>query len=241
MKTISKPKRQTLNDLPQDQRGPPQNRYGGHQTQKMKALRGNTFGAANKGHVFTEEQKAAWSAENCAMPRLTTASTHRSIDVDMKRELYEWFRGFDWDIAATLTFANDYTEKQALAAAKEFWNEVDYGVYSNAARRFNKRCQRVMMLEGDGEGQRVHFHGAILTPRDRFEDDLAFCRYLENKWLKINPRSVKVEFKPVWSAEGWSWYVTKKASHFDCDSFDVHSSHIAAPNLLTASRAQAAA
>lgn len=161
--------------------------------------------------------------------------------MNMKKELYDWFRQYDWDIAATFTFADEYSERQALAAAQRFWSEVDYGIYKNASRRYNKRCQRVMMLEGDGVGQHFHLHGAIITPRDRFADDLAFCAYLEKKWLKQNPRSVKVEFKPTWKADGWSWYMTKKASRFDCDRFDVHSSHIAAPNLLTAFQAQAGA
>ena len=241
MKKHIRPKKQKLNDLPKELRGPPQNKFGGHQTQKMKVLRGNTFGAANSGRVFTEEEKEKWAIEKGAISLLPAARAHHSPDLNIKRALYKWFKQYDWDIAATLTFAKRYNEKQVLAAAKEFWPEVDYGVYSNASRRFNKRCQRVMMLEGDGITQHFHLHGAILTPRDRFEDDLAFCRYLENKWLRINPHCVRVEFKPVWNAEGWSWYVTKKASHFDCDSFDVHSSHIAAPNLLTASRAQAAA
>lgn len=161
--------------------------------------------------------------------------------MNMKQELYSWFRQFHWDIAATLTFADEYSERQALAAVKTFWKEVDYGLYKNASRRFNKHCQRVVMLEGDGIGQHYHFHAAVMTPRDRFADDLQFCAYLERKWLKLNPRSVKVEFKPAWDTDGWSWYVTKKSSRIDCDRFDVHSSHIAAPNLLNAFQAQAGA
>ena len=159
----------------------------------------------------------------------------------MRRELYNWFRRYEWDIAATFTFAEEYSERQALAAVKRFWSEVDYGLYRNASRRFNKRCQRVMMLEGDGIGQRHHLHGAIMTPRDEFDTDIQFCSYLEKKWLKLYPDSIRVEFKPTWEADGWSWYVTKKTSRIDCDRFDVHSSHIAAPNPLTASRAKAAA
>jgi hypothetical protein len=55
-----KPKRhkKTLNDLPPDLRGPSQNRYGGHQAQKMKPLRGSTFGPANEGRSLSAEEIA---------------------------------------------------------------------------------------------------------------------------------------------------------------------------------------
>lgn len=231
----SKRKRQTLNDLPSDLRGPAQNRFGGHQTQRMRALRGNTFGAANSGTKYNEEQKRAWETSHMTLLNSATAQRAQRTGTNIKQELYRWFKAYQWNVALTLTFAGAISEQKALEAAKRFWSEVDYGLFKNASRRGDKKCERVMMLEGDGQQQHFHFHGAVLTPRDRFPDDLAFCRYLENKWLKLNPRSTKIEFKPVWQTEGWSWYMTKKAAQFDCDSFDVHSSHIAAPNLLTAS------
>ena len=154
--------------------------------------------------------------------------------MNIKKEVCAWLKQYDWDVAVTLTFAHEYSEHQALAAARIFWKKVDYRLYKNASKRFNKRCERIMVLEGDGVGQHVHMHGAVVTPSDRFDDDLAFCSFLQKLWLKQNPRSIKVEFKPIWNAEGWSCYVTKQLSRFHCDRFDVHSSHIAAPNLLTA-------
>jgi hypothetical protein len=39
-------------------RGPSQNRYGGHQAQKMKPLRGSTFGPANEGRSLSAEEIA---------------------------------------------------------------------------------------------------------------------------------------------------------------------------------------
>ena len=55
-----KPKRckKRLNDLPPELRGPAQNRYGGQQAQKLKPLRGSTFGPANEGRSLSAEEIA---------------------------------------------------------------------------------------------------------------------------------------------------------------------------------------
>jgi hypothetical protein len=52
-----KPKRckKRLNDLPSELRGPAQNRYGGQQSQRMKPLRGSTYGLANEGRSLSAE------------------------------------------------------------------------------------------------------------------------------------------------------------------------------------------
>ncbi len=56
--------RQRLIDLPTYQRGPAQNRYGGHRNVHMKAFRGSKFGAANEGRVYTEEEKQEWAKQH---------------------------------------------------------------------------------------------------------------------------------------------------------------------------------
>ena len=42
--------------------GPPQNKFGGHRTSRIKGLRGNTFGPAGPCYTYTEEEKAAFEA-----------------------------------------------------------------------------------------------------------------------------------------------------------------------------------
>lgn len=61
---MTKKKRQTINDLERDLRGPAQNKYGGHQTQRMKVDRRNTFGPASKCYTYTKEEIARWAAQN---------------------------------------------------------------------------------------------------------------------------------------------------------------------------------
>jgi hypothetical protein len=48
---VDRPKRPKL-------RGSSQNRYGGHQTQKLKPLKGSTFGPANEGRSLSPEEIA---------------------------------------------------------------------------------------------------------------------------------------------------------------------------------------
>ena len=40
-------------------RGPPQNKFGGHKTRKIRGLRGNTFGPASPCYVYTREEREA--------------------------------------------------------------------------------------------------------------------------------------------------------------------------------------
>jgi hypothetical protein len=53
-----KSRKKKLNDLPPELRGPSQNKYGGQQAQKMKPLRGSTFGPANEGRSLSAEEIA---------------------------------------------------------------------------------------------------------------------------------------------------------------------------------------
>jgi hypothetical protein len=46
----------TLADYPRKLRGPSNNRYGGHQAQNLRGLKGNTYGPASPGKRFTREQ-----------------------------------------------------------------------------------------------------------------------------------------------------------------------------------------
>ena len=53
-----KRRKKKVGDLPPALRGPSQNKYGGHQSQKMKPLRGSTFGPANDGRSLSADEIA---------------------------------------------------------------------------------------------------------------------------------------------------------------------------------------
>jgi len=150
---------------------------------------------------------------------------------NIRAALRAWMNQHRWDIAATLTFADAYSAKQAHQAVMKFWNETDYQLYGNASRRRNLKCERVMFLEGDGEIQHHHYHAAIKCPETHGADIQRFCRLLTRRWLKLHPRCQRVEFKPATDSGGWIHYSTKQISRTDCDRMDVYSSHIAATQL----------
>ncbi len=52
-----------IEDYPSELRGPTQNRYGGHKTQRMRSYKGNTFGAASPVKHFTKEECAEYEAK----------------------------------------------------------------------------------------------------------------------------------------------------------------------------------
>jgi hypothetical protein len=150
---------------------------------------------------------------------------------NIRAALRAWMNRHQWDIAATLTFADAYSAKQAHQAVMKFWNETDYQLYGNASRRRNLKCERVMFLEGDGEIQHHHYHAAIKCPETHGAEIQRFCGLLTRRWLKLHPRCQRVEFKPVTDSSGWIHYSTKQISRTDCDRMDVYSSHIAATQL----------
>ena len=59
-----KPKRfNRRDDLPTHLQGPPQNRYGGRQSRRLRAFKGSTFGPANEGRTYSSEEKKTFEAE----------------------------------------------------------------------------------------------------------------------------------------------------------------------------------
>ncbi len=53
-----------LQDLPNDLRGPPNNRYGGHQTSRLRGFKDWSRGAASAGTRFSQEQLEAYAKKN---------------------------------------------------------------------------------------------------------------------------------------------------------------------------------
>src|SRR6478735_5438808 len=53
----------TIGEYPPELQGPPQNKYGGHQTRKLLGFNGNTYGAAGPCRKLTPEEKAKVEAD----------------------------------------------------------------------------------------------------------------------------------------------------------------------------------
>jgi hypothetical protein len=64
----SEPK--TIGEYASHLQGPSQNKFGGHQTQKICGLRGNTYGAAGPCYTFSPEERAKVEADLIARGRI---------------------------------------------------------------------------------------------------------------------------------------------------------------------------
>ena len=69
----SEPK--TISEYEPHLRGPTQNKYGGHKSQQVRGLRGNTYGAAGPCRTLTPEEKAKVEADLRAKGMLPPGKT----------------------------------------------------------------------------------------------------------------------------------------------------------------------
>lgn len=146
----------------------------------------------------------------------------------MKKAVRGWMNTVDWDTVITLTFANELTKRRAERALARFWQRVDYKLYGNAVQRYNKRCERMNVIEGDGLASNYHFHIVSKRPHDRFATVTAYCDFLREQWLAENRNNYRVKFEPIRDVTDCKIYTTKKIANDNCDTLLVYSSHIAA-------------
>ena len=52
--------REKLIDYDRSLRGPPQNRFGGHRTQRVRGLRGGTYGPAGPCYTYSDKERMAF-------------------------------------------------------------------------------------------------------------------------------------------------------------------------------------
>ena len=144
----------------------------------------------------------------------------------MRKEVRKWLRTIDWDVEITLTFSNDLSRQAVEKALKRFWNRVDSQLYGNAAKRFGRRCQRLNVIEGDGELRRYHLHILAKLPTDRFATITGYSEFLRDQWLLDNPKNFIASFSPIRDREAYSGYATKHVQRDNCDALILDSSFV---------------
>ena len=73
----TKPRKNRLESLPNYLKGPAQNRYGGHQTSKMKPLKGSKRGAASECWSLSPEEIEQIENDLRAKGLLSTSTSHK--------------------------------------------------------------------------------------------------------------------------------------------------------------------
>ena len=148
--------------------------------------------------------------------------------MDIRTEVRDWLSTVDWDTELTLTFSNAVNQQQAERALQSFWNRVDWQLYGNAVKRFNKRCERANVIQGDGLAVNYHVHVLAKRPQDRFATVTAYCDFLREQWLQTNRNNYAVTIEPIRNKIGYTNYVSRQVQRDNCDALILNSSHIAA-------------
>jgi hypothetical protein len=78
-----------------------------------------------------------------------------------------------------------------------------------------------------------HYHMAMNMPKEFGNEYDLFCDFLKALWKENCGNSFIAEFKRVNDSTGWIDYITKGIKGDNCDTINLYSSHITAPNLLT--------
>jgi ABC-type uncharacterized transport system involved in gliding motility auxiliary subunit len=73
----TKPRKNRIESLPKHLKGPAQNRYGGHQSSKMKPLKGSKLGAASACRSYSLEEIAQFENDLRTKGLLSTSTSHK--------------------------------------------------------------------------------------------------------------------------------------------------------------------
>ena len=76
-------------DYPRHLRGLTNNRWRGHRPSRLRPFRGSKFGAANRGRIFSADERAAWAREH-GYARLIARDLHQSL---IRRAQRQWLSG----------------------------------------------------------------------------------------------------------------------------------------------------
>jgi len=135
------------------------------------------------------------------------------------------------------------TESLAYVNVEQFASRLNYRIYKNAFRRFNKRLTMISSLEGgriglrdnltnrNGEGKRFHTHLLIEMPSFDFLregknkipfNEQIFMKIIEQEWIATEWGYYENNIERIKSTEACSKYQTK----YGLDSIDLRSTHI---------------
>ena len=130
------------------------------------------------------------------------------------------------------------TEQLASANVVQFANRLNYRVYKNAYKRFNKKLDMVTCIEGGkknlrqthgDEDKRLHVHLSIQQPSHVPYDE--FMRMILQEWVRTEWGYDNNKVRRYDDTKDYARYQTK----YGLDSIDLNSTHISA-SMLTTSR-----
>ncbi len=117
---------------------------------------------------------------------------------------------------------------EAVVMAREnfaaFRANLDYAVYKNAAVRYGRGLTYVPVIEGQGRGERIHYHCVIVTPSR--VDLRAMTAAVKRAWMRTAFGAVQTDVQPMLD-DGWLSYISKEAWTIKRDSVDIDNVRLA--------------
>lgn len=149
--------------------------------------------------------------------------------MNIKQDLRNWIKTYDWEIAGTLTYKEGTTDKQADRIMRKFWSTANQSIYGNQwrpNRGRRKSIENITMVDTNAYGENTHFHLAIRLPYDRTYNINEFCDELYDAWRKVGKNNYIAEFEAINNEEKWIDYITRKATKTNIDNLHTYSSYI---------------
>lgn len=168
---------------------------------------------------------------------------------DVRDEIYAWLRRMTpaasddtTRYAVTLTFDIDKMRRksrsgvlelnEATAFARQtfavFRRNLDRAIFKNAAVRFKRELSYVPVIEGQGKGERIHYHCVIVTPQRVALPEMALA--VKHAWMNTEFGAVQTDVQHMLD-DGWLSYISKEAWTIKRDAVDVDNVRLGTPPL----------
>jgi hypothetical protein len=105
-----------------------------------------------------------------------------------------------------------------------FRANLDCAIYKNAAARYGRELTYVPVIEGQGRGERIHYHCVIVTPGR--VDLRTMTAAVKRAWMHTPFGAVQTDVQHM-RDDGWLSYISKEAWTIKRDSVDIDNVRLA--------------
>lgn len=132
----------------------------------------------------------------------------------------DWLATYDWDVALTLDYKANTTQRQVEKANRCYWQRIDCKLFGATQVKKGKRLQRAVFVETGRSGMNWHVHAAIkladCTDLCIAEQQVGYTaetlgKMLIQEWVRFDEAGRFSVAKAVYDAAGWVRYISKDA------------------------------
>jgi hypothetical protein len=206
-----------------------QTRWHNHAKYSAQVLRGGSYGAANSGKTYNENEKMKWSEENNTQSIDKSQCTSRGNEFKFDHSVH-WLKQYDtwWDLAicvhvpqAMRLKEKGYDDRWLQIQIRHCLNRFDRLAYKSAYTKHGFRSFRLVTLEWK-QGVGWHAHIAMIAPLHL--SYLEAAQLLEHAWRKHTKRYRDKAFEDriFWAQElrsEYSSYCIKNINSYNNENY----------------------